>query len=304
MTYATQTECHTALTQGSILPIPTANIYSNKPRSRQNSAKMLRLVQNIRKYGLSSPIVVAPTEVFPGTVRYLVVEGEELWHAACLAGLSHIPCLITQNAPQETEISAIFAQIASKSTDMFEQAALFRHLTDAYNLTQEEISRRTGLSQSAIANKMRLLALSATEQRKILLFGLSERHARALVRLKSQEARLSALDVISRKNLTVAATEALVETYLSPNTPHIPPKSAEITLISPQTNTSLPQSNQDTPEVKTGKRAPKLVLHTLQPLYNSLERTLNIFRKTGRKAILTSEETENELVITIRIPHP
>ena len=304
MTYAMQVEPTAALAQGSILLIPTTSIYSNKPQSSRNSTKTLRLVQNIRKYGLSSPVLVAPAEAFPGRTRYLIIEGEELWRAACLAELTHIPCLIAQNTPREAEISAVFAKIASKSADMFEQAALFRHLTDTYTLTQEEISRRAGLSQSAVANKMRLLALSAAEQEKILLHGLSERHARALVRLKSQEARLAALDVICRKNLTVAATEALVESHLTSDTPYLPLKSAEMPHFHPQTSPFSLQSQQAASVKEASRRTPKFVLHTLQPLYNSLERTLSIFRKTGRQAILTSKETESELVITIRIPHP
>ena len=304
MNYTAQGESPISLAQGSILPIPVANIYSNKPQSRAKSSKILRMVQNVRKYGLSSPVVVAPSEIFPGTVRYLVVEGEELWHAACLAGLTHIPCLITQNTPREAEINAIFSKISSKTADMFEQAALFRHLSDAYALTQEEISRRAGLSQSAIANKMRLLHLSAAEQKKILLHGLSERHARALVRLKSHADRLAALDTVCRKNLSVAATEALIESYLTPDLSDIAPKSAEIPAFSVPTGVFTPDSAPGADSEQFGKRAPKLVLHTLQPLYNSLERTLSIFRKTGRKATLASEQTEDGLLITIQIPNP
>ena len=292
------------LTQGSILSISVDEIYSNKAQARLQSSKRIRLVQNIRKYGLPTPIVVTPTEVFPGTVRYLVVEGEELWHAACLAGLTSIPCQIAQNVPQEAEISDIFTKIASKTTDMFEQAVLFRHLADTYGLTQEEISRRAGLSQSAVANKLRLLHLSAAEQKKILLHGLSERHARALIRLKSPESRLQVLGEVCRKNLSVAETERLVEGYIMQKSTDFAPNSPQKPVFSPQMPVFASQASEAPPQpTNAEKRTPKLILHTLQPLYNSLERTLSIFRKTGRSATLASEQTESGLVITIRIPN-
>ncbi len=328
-TYAPQTP-RIFHVQGSIIRLPVAELYANTPKTPSKSGKTIRTVQNIKKYGISTPVVVTPTEVFPGVFRYLVIEGEELWHAACLAGEEQIPCLIAQNSPQEADIAAIFAQIAAKTADMFEQAALFRHLTDAYGLTQEEISRRAGLSQSAVANKLRLLHLTAAEQKEILLHGLSERHARALLRLKSPEVRLSILDTVCRKNLSVAATEALVESYiphksgdLAQNTGENPINPLKTAVFAPRAEAQPPLTELRAPLTETrvpcgelqdpcgeasvlGKeeRAQKFILHTLQPLYNSLERTLNIFRKTGRSAVLESTQGENGLMITIHIPNP
>ena len=307
MTYPAQTEHALALTQGSILSIPTHEIYSDKPQTTLKDSKIIRLVQNIRKYGLTTPITVSPRELFPGKTRYLILEGEELWRAACLAELTHIPCLIASNTPREAEIGAILAKIGSEKPNMFEQAALFRHLTDSYGLTQEEISRRTGISQSAVANKMRLLNLSLAEQEKVLLYGLSERHARALIRLKSPQARLLALETISQKKLSVAATETHIEAVLLAENQNLPPKRPSSPLLSPTapvfSSNSFHNAQTQAP-LQSGRKTPKFVLHTLQPLYNSLERTLNIFRKTGRTATLASQETQEGLLITIQIPNP
>ena len=292
------------LTEGSIVTLPIDELYSNKAQQPapggRKSGKIIRIVQSIQKYGLFSPVVVTPTEVFPGITRYLVQENEDVWQAACLAGLMQIPCLIAPNSTKEAEITDIFAQITSKSADMFEQAAAFRHLIDCFGLTQEEISRRTGTSQSTIANKLRLLHLTAAEQKKILLNGLSERHARVLLRLKSPDLRLTALETICRKNLSVASAEALVESYLSLNAPVSSPQS-----INSATNAASPphiSAQSASPIPAESKMPSKFVLHTLQPLYNSLERTLAIFRKTGRKATLESAETPQGLTITIEIP--
>lgn len=286
------------LTPGSILQIPTAELYLESPENAHSGSKRLRLVQTIRRYGLLTPITVSPVEVFPGIYRYLVVEGEELWRAACLAEVAQVPCRIAQISPKETEIREILAKIAAKSTDMFEKAALFRHLTDSYHLTQEEISRRSGLSQSAVANKLRLLHLSAAEQQKILLCGLSERHARALIRLKSPQMRHTALETICRKNLGVCAAEALVEDILAHSSPVLPREVPQ----EPTTAASSTVAAAEAPQV--AEKSPKLILHTLQPLYNSLERTLNIFRKTGRNALLESKRTSEGILITITIPTP
>lgn len=302
------------LTEGSIVTLPIGELYSNKPQqpapSGRKSGKIIRMVQSIQKYGLFSPVVVTPTEVFPGITRYLVQENEDVWQAACLAGLMQIPCLIAQNSTKEAEITDIFAQITSKSADMFEQAAAFRHLIDCFGLTQEEISRRTGTSQSTIANKLRLLHLTAAEQKKILLNGLSERHARALLRLKSPELRLTALETICRKNLSVASTEALVESFLPLKTSNLGQQGAVFTakaapphIFAQSTDSTTSSCNKEAlPLVAESKMPSKFVLHTLQPLYNSLERTLAIFRKTGRKATLESTETPQGLTITIEIP--
>lgn len=286
------------LTPGSILQIPTAELYLESPENAHSGSKRLRLVQTIRRYGLLTPITVSPVEVFPGIYRYLVVEGEELWRAACLAEVAQVPCRIAQISPKEAEIREILAKIAAKSTDMFEKAALFRHLTDSYHLTQEEISRRSGLSQSAVANKLRLLHLSAAEQQKILLCGLSERHARVLIRLKSPQMRHTALETICRKNLGVCAAEALVEDILAHSSPVLPREVPQ----EPLTAASSAVAAAEAPQVT--EKSPKLILHTLQPLYNSLERTLNIFRKTGRNALLESKQTSEGILITITIPTP
>ena len=291
MTYQTPFSAKTplsALTKGSILQIPTSEIYANNAKLTAKNSKTVRMVQSIKKYGLSTPIVVTPTEVFPGILRYLVVEGEETWQAACLAGIEQIPCLIAQNAPKEAEIASFFAQIAEKEANMFEQAEFFRTLTANYALTQEEISRRAGISQSAVANKLRLLHLSDAERQKILHYGLSERHARALLRLRSPSERSTVLETVCQKRLSVAATEALIENY-TPKSASAPDFTA-IQHISPLKRHCESRKNE------------KFVLHTLQPLYNSLERTLSIFRKTGREASLESIQTEEGILITIKIP--
>jgi len=331
--------------EGSILQLPIEQIYTekgkNKPLKRN---ECIRLAQNIRRYGVSTPVVVTPIEAFPGFYRYHIQKGAEIWQAACIAGVKTLPCVI-ENAPQRPpEVAELLAQIRTGGLDIFTQAAAIRYLVEKCALSRAEIAAESGFSPSAIANKLRLCRLSPAEQKEILLAGLSERHARAILRLKEPEKRLAALRVVIREKMTVAAAESLVEAILleevgenprlgSQIQPQDPPLEAPKPL--PKTSKSPSEAQEShtegedkPPEVPanvtealgsmlpapsarkiparkpaTGSICPKkFALHTLQPLYNSLERTLSIFRKTGRTAEMRTQEGENGVLITIHIP--
>ena len=163
-------------------------------------------------------------------------------------------------------------------------------ITD-FSLTQEEIARRSGFSQSAIANKMRLLALSKEEQVQIVHAELTERHARAVLRLKSSADRATALARIKAQRLNVADAERLVEDLLGEavNSPAPLQNAAFTTVFCPQTPPKGPIPD-------------KFALKDLTPLYNSIERTLSIFRKTGADATCTREESRELVRIIIDIP--
>jgi ParB family chromosome partitioning protein len=109
--------------------------------------------------------------------------------------------------------------IQREDMDCFETAGAIRHLIDTYHLTQEEAALRLGYSQSAVANKLRLLRLSAEEREIIVTAGLTERHARALLRLQKPEQREQALSQMVKGNLTVAQGEQLVEKLLQGTPP-------------------------------------------------------------------------------------
>ena len=288
--------------EGSILQLPIEQIFTekglNKGLKRNES---IRLAQNIRKYGISTPVVVTPIEVFPGFYRYCVQKGAEIWHAAGIAGIKTLPCVIENAPPKDPEVAKILAEIRQGSLHVLDQASAIRYLIEKHALGRAEIAKETGFSPSAIANKLRLCRLSPAEQQEIRRTGLSERHARAILRLSEPEKRLAALRTIAQQGMSVAAAESLVEGMLA--------QTADIS----SSNSTAPQEKTDTealvsrkiPAVKpvTGSICPKkFALHTLQPLYNSIERTLSIFRKTGRPAEMQTKEGSNEVLITIRIP--
>ena len=307
--------------QGSIVHLPLSQIFAEKgTKADKRRNESIRLVQNIRKYGLSVPVTVQPIEVFPGAFRYRITEGEELWQAASLAGLAQIPCRIVSASQNDAQVEEILAKIRSKELHFLEQAAALQLLVREYGLTQSVIARGCGLSQSAVANKLRLMQLNDAERQTIRQKGLTERHARALLRLCEPQKRALVLDCVLRGTLTVSGTESLVEAVLlgEKGIPDVSDRgngANEVEMAGFEGRTgaydrpksdfelvdSAPQESPDT--FLVGEVRPRrFILHTLQPLYNSLERTLAIFRKTGKKAYLRTEERAEEVLITIRIP--
>ncbi len=281
--------------RGCILQLKIEEIYAEKGeegRIKRNDS--IRLAQSIKKYGVSTPLIVTPVEAFPNFYRYRILKGAEIWRAAGIAGLTKLPCIIADEPPQDPEIAAIFAEIRAKRLHIFEQADAIEHLTRKHGLTRAEIAKGSGLSPSAIANKLRLCRLLPTERQEILRTGLTERHARALLRLSNPQERAMALQKITQGHLSVADTEALIERCLADGLPF-----GEGSAPTP----SAPTRKIPATKPPTGNICPKkFVLHSLQPLYNSLERTLSIFRKTGRGAEMSTQEREDGILITIRIP--
>ena len=271
--------------QGSIFFLHSEQICAEKTApAPKNRNALIRLAASVRRYGLTEPLAVRPMGE-PPYARYRLVEGETLWRAACLAELAKVPCVLAAESAENREEALIFAQIRGKTLDMFDQAAAFRLLAEKYHLTQDEIARKSGLSQSAVANKLRLLRLNEVERREILRAGLSERHARALLRLSGAD-RAAVLETFVRQKPTVASAERLVEAYLH-------------TLRGVSRTEDAPREVQGVRDFTPRKFA----LQSLQPLYNSLEHTLAIFRKTGRAAEMIKTESADGVCITIRIPN-
>ena len=282
----------------------------------KNRNTVIRLASSIKRYGLTQTLTVRPFMEENGICRYEIVEGELYWQAACLAGVEQLACTILPVDAKKEQENAIFAQIRNRELDIFAQASAFRTLIEGFGLTQGEIARRLCVSQSAVANKLRLLQYGNEERQRILQIGLSERHARAILRLKSAEQRMELLAILAENPLTVAQTEAAVEDMLRTQVAQktadeaaFAPQNAEKPQISPKNNAFLPQiapqarkKTTVTPRSPGGVIPRKFALKNLQPLYNSIERTLSIFRKTGRSAEMAHEEGPEGILITITIP--
>ena len=295
--YHAEYESTAAASAQSIIFLRPEQIQMRKaPKSAETSPNaVIRLAESIKKYGILEPLTVKPLSREGESPRYELLAGERRLRAAILLGLDRIPCTVAREDSRTAALFGILRSLQSRELNMFEQAAAFRVMMSDFSLTQEEIARKTGLSQSAVANKLRLLQLSHEEQQQILTANLTERHARAVLRLKTSEQRAQALYRIRAERRNVAATEELVDELLAQ--PSIPKER-----VFPQnTQHSAPFRAQETPCAPTGTRLRKFALQDLTPLYNSIERSLSIFRQTGATAVCTKEEGEHGARIVIDI---
>ncbi|MDR0987026.1 MAG: ParB/RepB/Spo0J family partition protein [Ruminococcus sp.] len=188
------------------------NVQSIRPNAYQPrqifGADIAELAESIRQNGILQPITIR--EGYP-TGTYELIAGERRLRAAKLAGLSEIPCIIVEMSDRNSAVMALVENIQRKDLCFFDEAAAIAKLIEIYGLTQEEAALRLGKSQPTVANKLRLLRLSEIERAKITEYGLTERHARALLKLLAPEERLEAIENIRLKKLNVEHTERMIE---------------------------------------------------------------------------------------------
>ena len=166
------------------------------------------------------------------TCQYELIAGERRLRAAKMLGMCHVPCIIVEVDDAISAELALVENMLRENLNMFEQAAAFAHLSEKYNLTQEEIAAKMSLSQSAVANKIRLLKLSEDERQMILESDLTERHARALLRIPENLLRSECLQTIIERKLNVSETDKYITCLLS-QAPE-PPKTQDLPRPSPE----------------------------------------------------------------------
>lgn len=246
-----------------ILPNPA------QPRRDFSEDELYQLADSIRRYGILQPLTVRRRYVDSG-VCYELVTGERRLRAAVIAGLARVPCRILQVSGEQSAELAIIENIQRRDLTPFEEASAISLLLKQYGVTQEELGDRLSVSQSYIANKLRLLRLSEDEQQDILAAGMSERHARALLRISDPKRRRAALNHAIMKNFNVAQTERYVEELLI--------------------------------REGAGKRqCVKGSIADLRLFYNSLNRALHIMRGAGMQTNCEKKETEDGVELTIFI---
>ena len=193
------------------LPVDAIAPNPHQPRRVFPQHELEELADSIRALGLLQPLTVRRS----GS-GWELVAGERRLRAAKLAGLTEVPCLSLQIDSQRSSLLALVENLQRKDLDFWEEALALDKLISTYHLSQEEAARRIGKSQSAVANKLRLLKLPGPVLERLRDAGATERHARALLPLGDPELQTQAADAIIKEKLTVAQTEALVEHLLHP----------------------------------------------------------------------------------------
>jgi ParB family chromosome partitioning protein len=191
-----------------VVQVAVSEIVPNhyQPRRRFAESDLRALADSIRQNGILQPLTVRRS-----AERYELIAGERRLRAAKLAGLTTVPCIIMEINDRNAAILALVENIQREDLNCFEEAAALEKLISCYGMTQEDAAIQLGKAQSTIANKLRLLRLTESERTCILEHHLTERHARALLRLASGEERCKALDKIVRHGLNVEKTELLID---------------------------------------------------------------------------------------------
>ena len=231
------------------------------------SEGVLKMERSIRRYGILQPLTVRRTDE-----GYELIAGERRLRAAKLAGLREVPCLLARSSEEESALLALIENLQRRDLHYLEEAAAIARLIATYGLSQEQAAERLGKSQSAIANKLRLLRLSPDCVRLLREHDLSERHARALLRLTDEEDRLKALQVIAARGYNVAQSEAYIEELL--------------------------KLKQKTPP----PRLPTYIVKDVRIFLNTIRHSLGLMQRAGVEADMQREDTDDGILLTIRIP--
>ena len=259
--------------RGNIVWLPTEDIAPNpvQPRKLFDEKALEELSQSMKSYGILNPLTVRCRGG-----KYELVAGERRLRAAKLAGLEEVPCILLDVNMQDASLIALIENLQRRDLDFIEEAVGLSRLIRMFGMSQEEAAQRIGKSQSAVANKLRLLKLPRDVLENLRSYGLSERHGRALLRLTEPNAQRMALEYIAANSLTVAATEEYIEALLSA---------------------------PDSPEASE-KAEPRrtLILKDVRVFLNSLNRSLDLMKQGGIDAGVKREETDDSLILTISIP--
>jgi ParB family chromosome partitioning protein len=178
-----------------------------QPRKQFNKASLEELCDSIKQYGVIQPINVRKVT----SSTYELVAGERRLRAATMAGLNEIPAIIVKVDDEDSAVMALIENLQREDLHYMEEAEGYSNLINDHGFTQEELAQKIGKSQSTIANKIRLLKLSPLVKKILCDNSLTERHARALLKLHDEQLQLRVLKHVSEKGLNVKRTEELVE---------------------------------------------------------------------------------------------
>jgi ParB family chromosome partitioning protein len=250
-----------------VVQIDINSVHPNpaQPRRTFNEEELSELSKSIRINGLLQPITVRRLKS-----DYELIAGERRLRACKLAGMQTIACIIKECTPEKSAILAMTENLQRQDLQIFEEAEGIRRLIEEWHVTQEQAAYRLGKSQSTLANKLRLLKLDEEERAKITENKLTERHARALLRIKDKELRNKILDQIIENGLNVKQSEELVDKSL----------------------------NDD----EKPKQKRTIIVKDVRVFFNTINHAINTMKKSGINAQTLNSETEDYFECLVRIP--
>lgn len=194
-----------------VMEIPIENIVPNpyQPRKVFSQAALEELSNSIRVYGILQPITVRMKDD-----TYELIAGERRLRAAKLANLETVPVIINNMSDESSAVLALLENLQREDLNFIEEAMGYENLIKEHSFTQQQLAEKLGKNQSTIANKLRILRLPSEIKIKLVENSLTERHARALLKLPEEELMRDVLDKIIKNELTVKKTEKLIKDIL------------------------------------------------------------------------------------------
>ena len=252
----------TYMETGRVVFLPARAIKPNpaQPRRIFREEALAELADSIRQHGILQPLSVRRVGL-----SYELIAGERRLRAGQMAGLTEIPCIVMNMDDKESGMAALVENLQRQDLDFIEEALGISKLLEQWSMSQDQIARILGKSQSAVANKLRILRHSSRVLNAIREGNLTERHARALLKLPTEEEKLSAIAIIVQTGMSVARTESYIESRLA-------------------------------------NREPKQHRANVGTFLNNLSHSLAKIQSSGIPAISDRRETDSQIVLTITIP--
>ena len=252
----------TYMETGRVVFLPIRSIRPNpaQPRKIFREEALDELADSIRQHGILQPLSVRRV----GN-NYELISGERRLRAAELAGITDVPCILMSMDDKASGFAALVENLQRQDLDFIEEAIGIRRLMQEHDISQDQAARLLGKSQSAVANKLRILRHSDTVLNTLRESGLTERHARALLKLRTEEEILAAISQIAKQTMSVAQAERYIDSLLT-------------------------------------EKAEKTAKTNVGTFLNSLTQTLQKIQLSGIAAVSERRETESQIVLTITIP--
>lgn len=251
------------------VPIDKISLNPYQPRKIFDSDAISELAKSIKEYGVIQPITVRKN--FIG--GYELVSGERRLKASRLINKTHMPCIVIDVTENDSAVIALLENLQRKDLTYWEEADAMQHLITDHKYTQEELATKLGKSQSAVANRLRILKLPESVKSYLQENNLTERHARAILKVHDENSQLKILKQVTSNEFNVAKTEELVSKTI------------------------------EKVEQQRARESGKMmgVVH-LRMFINTINKAVDVVQKAGVMVEATTKESKNSIEYLIKIP--
>lgn len=244
-----------------------ANPY--QPRKHFEAEPLADLAHSISQYGVLQPLLVTPLS----DDKFMLIAGERRLRAAKLANLTMVPVIVSEYTIQQIAEIALIENLQREDLHYLEEAEGYEKLITQFHLTQEAMASRVGKKQSTIANKLRVLKLNPEVRVRLKEYGLTERHARALLKLATDADQITVVDEIAKRDLNVRASEKFVDDYI--------------------------EEHQESAQLKKTKRL--MIIQDVRIYLNSIKQITKSMEASGIPVKIEQTLVDDEVIVTMRI---